>query len=106
MKVDMNHDVSKICEKTGVSREYSYELGDRIVMALDRLAGFDPKEVSGPEPPDVVNQANSQLTSELKIKVLRYRAAHPGAVVSHGKSSTRTYSPGFQRLILQYWHQG
>lgn len=101
MKVDMNHDVSKICEEAGVSREYSYELGNRIVMALNGLAGFDPEDVSGVAPSNRGKQDNHQLMNELKVRVLRYRADHPGAVVSHGKSSTRTYSPGFQRLILQ-----
>jgi hypothetical protein len=89
--------LSGICREAGVNRTQLYERKAQLWAALAEieLAGpgrpskLGPLPVTGDIPPGY----------ELREQVLRYRLAHPGAVVSHAGGGTN-YSDGFRRFIL------
>jgi hypothetical protein len=82
----------------GVQRTYVYQVLDRVVAALVRVASASagrPRRGQA-EPPAPPAPSPSGLT----LAVLRYRLEHPGAVtsVSDGRS---VYSPAFRRFVVE-----
>lgn len=87
--------LSKICRQAEVNRTQVYERKEqlRAVLAEVELAGPGRPTKSGPMSVDI------PVGQGLREQVLRYRLAHPGAVVCHGGAGT-SYSDGFRRFIL------
>ena len=82
--------LSEICRQAQINRTQVYERKAQLwdVLAEVELAGSG--RPVNPAPP---------LDHERREQVLRYRLAHPGAVVVHASGST-SYSDGFRRLVL------
>ncbi|MCP3969347.1 MAG: hypothetical protein GY717_03340, partial [Rhodobacteraceae bacterium] len=89
--------LSGICRKAEVNRTQLYERKTqlRAVLAEIELAGPGRPANSGAAPVAVEEHAGRALREQ----VLRYRLAHPGAMVTHAGGST-SYSDGFRRFIL------
>ena len=89
--------LSRICRQAEVNRTQLYERKAQLREALSRveLAGPGRPANSGAAPVAVEEHAGQALREQ----VLRYRLAHPGAVVSHVGGGTN-YSDGFRRFIL------
>ena len=90
--------LSGICRQAEVNRTQIYERKAQLWEALAEieLAGpgrpgkLGPSPVTGANPPGYA----------LREQVLRYRLAHPGAMVSHAGGGGTRYSDGFRRFIL------
>ena len=87
--------LSGICRQAEVNRTQVYERKAqlRAVLAEVELAGPGRPAKTGPMSVDI------PVGQSLREQVLRYRLAHPGAVVFHVGGGTR-YSDGFRRFIL------
>ena len=87
--------LSGICRQAEVNRTQVYERKAqlRAVLAEVELAGPGRPAKTGPMTVDI------PVGQGLREQVLRYRLAHPGAVVSHAGGGT-SYSDGFRRFIL------
>ena len=87
--------VSEVCQQAGVNRTQIYEKKAQLRQVL---AGA---EVAGPgRPAKAAAQPDEACAGgALREQVLRYRLAHPGAMVPHPGGST-SYSDAFKRFIL------
>jgi len=87
--------VSDMCAQAGVNRTHVYEKRRHIEEALEKV------ELSGPGRPrkPTGEDEHNEEACALRENVLRYRLAHPGAVIDHGTGQMR-YSDGFRRYIL------
>jgi len=87
--------LSRICRQAEVNRTQVYERKAqlRAVLAEVELAGPGRPAKTGPMPVEI------PVGQGLREQVLRYRLAHPGAVVSQAGGGT-SYSDGFRRFIL------
>jgi len=95
--ISLEGSLSGICRETAVNRTQLYERKAQLREALSQveLAGPGRPANSGAAPVAVDEHAGQALREQ----VLRYRLAHPGAVVFHAGGGTR-YSDGFRRFIL------
>ena len=84
--------LSEVCQQAGVNRTQVYEKKAQLKQVLASV------EVPGRGRP---TKAAAQPAGgcALREQVLRYRLAHPGAMVPHPGGST-SYSDGFKRFIL------
>ena len=87
--------LSEVCQQAEVNRTQVYEKKAQLGQLLGAV------EVPGPGRPvkAAVRPDEGCAGCALREQVLRYRLAHPGAMVAHSSGSTR-YSDGFKRLIL------
>jgi len=87
--------LSEVCQQAGVNRTQIYEKKAQLKQVL---AGA---EVPGPGRPAKAAARPDEVCAECVLgeQVLRYRLAHPGAMVPHPGGST-SYSDGFKRFIL------
>jgi hypothetical protein len=87
--------LSEVCQQAEVNRTQIYE---KKAQLRQLLAGA---EVPGPgRPAKAAAQPDEACAGcALREQVLRYRLAHPGAMVHHPGGST-SYSDGFRRFIL------
>ncbi len=87
--------LSTVCQQAGVNRTQVYEKKAQLRQVLARA------EVPGPGRPATAAAQPDEACAggSLREQVLRYRLAHPGAMVSHPGGGTR-YSDGFRRFIL------
>ena len=87
--------LSGICRQAEVNRTQVYERKAQLwaVLAEIELAGRGRPAKTGPMSVDI------HVGQGLREQVLRYRLAHPGAMVAHTGGST-SYSDGFRRFIL------
>jgi hypothetical protein len=88
--------LTEACRALDVSRPYLYALADKIVAALEPIAGAAPGRPPRGEP--VPSDTDDAL--RLQNRVLRYRLDHPGCVGDGGKGRA-TYSAGFRRFVLE-----
>ncbi len=90
--------LSGICRQAEVNRTQLYErklqlwaaLAEIELAGLGRPSQLGSSPVAGAIPPGYA----------LREQVLRYRLAHPGAMVSHAAGGGTRYSDGFRRFIL------
>jgi len=87
--------LSEVCQHAGVNRTQVYEKKAQLRQLLGGV------EVPGPGRPSkaAVRPDEGCAGYAVREQVLRYRLAHPGAMVPHPGGSTR-YSDGFKRFIL------
>ncbi len=95
LELDLN--ISRMCDQAGVSRPYAYELAGQLQAALADIRSRRPGRPEGGETSEEAFPA-SKLGIRLTVEVLDFRLANPGSVVEHGRRST--YSPSFRRFIL------
>lgn len=88
--------LSEICRGAGVNRTQLYERKGQLWEALSSIELAGPGRPSAVVAPTVTDEAPGPA---LRVQVLRYRLAHPGAMVMHRGGHT-TYSDGFRRFIL------
>jgi hypothetical protein len=93
MELEVN--VSQLCEVAGVNRAYAYELADHVDRAV---AGLRDRRPGRPATEHSAEPVRPDPGARLTVEVLEYRLAHPGALVEHGGRST--YAAGFKRFIL------
>jgi hypothetical protein len=95
LEVDLSGPLNGICARAGVNRTQAYEKRGHIQEAMEGM------ELPGPGRPrrPMGAEKHNEEACALREKVLRYRLAHPGAVVDHGPGQVR-YSDGFRRYIL------
>jgi AcrR family transcriptional regulator len=93
--LDFAGTVSDMCAHAGVNRTHVYEKRRHIQGALEKV------ELSGPGRPRTPPRAEAHDAQACAVRenVLRFRLAHPGAVVDHGTGQMR-YSDAFRRYIL------
>lgn len=95
--IELNGPLSTICEKAGVNRSQVYERKAQLEAAFEMI------ELAGPGRPEKNGaRAGSGWEDqgwEVRERVLKYRLAHPGAMVVH-KTGRTTYSDGFVKFIL------
>jgi hypothetical protein len=96
LEVDPRAPIAEIARKHRVSRPYVYELVERILLALERLASAAP----GRSPRTPVPSQNPRVDDlAFTNEVLRFRLDHPGAA-SMGETGHRSYAPVFRRFVL------
>ncbi len=87
--------LSEVCQQAGVNRTQIYEKKVQLRQVLAEA------EVAGPGRPakGAVRPDEGCAGGALREQVLRYRLAHPGAMVAHPGRGT-SYSHGFKRFLL------
>ena len=95
--LDLTGSVSGLCVQAKVNRTHVYEKRRHIQGVLASVA------LSGPGRPPALPRAEAPdaKAGALREKGLRYRLAHPGAVVNVGTGQLR-YSTGFKRTLLDW----
>lgn len=88
--------LAEACRAHDVSRSYLYALADKIVAALETIAGAAP----GRPPRGAPVPTETDDAMRLQNRVLHYRLDHPGCVGDRGKGHA-TYAPGFRRFVLE-----
>lgn len=94
--VSRDDPVTQIARCADVSRPYVYEVRNRVLAALDRLAARGPGRPPSEGQADELHDASEHAVT---IAVLRYRLDHPGAVVAGGVRCS--YSLAFRRFVLE-----
>jgi len=89
--------LSRICRQAEVNRTQLYERKMQLWAALAEIELAGPGRPGKLGPPPVTGDIPPGY--ELREQVLRYRLAHPGAMVAHAGGGT-SYSDGFRRFIL------
>ncbi len=89
--------LSGICRQAGVNRTQVYERKEQLWAAFASMELPRPGRPVKTEP--VPASAGIPPGCQLHEQVLRYRLAHPGALVVHASGST-SYSDGFRRFVL------
>lgn len=91
--IDLNQPLTAVCEEQQLSRSSVYSRVQQFRTAFKEL------RLPGRGRPAAESLDNSQPDHNLREQVLRYRLAHPGAVVNHA-SGRVSYSDGFIRFTL------
>lgn len=93
--------VAATCAEYGVSRQQVYEEKARIEAALAAvdIAGRGRPRQGAVAEPHLRADLRTVAMLRLRIEVLEFRLAHPGAVVVHA-SGRATYNDAFKRFIL------
>ncbi|MCP4289933.1 MAG: hypothetical protein GY792_36885 [Gammaproteobacteria bacterium] len=95
--ISLEDSISGICRQAEVNRSQLYERKAQLWEALAEV------ELAGPGRPP--KSKSPPMSAEIpagygvREQVLRYRLAHPGAMVSHA-GGCMSYSDGFRRFIL------
>lgn len=95
--------LSGICQAAQVNRTQVYERKRQMAKILDTVDLPEPGRPGLCQARDL-QQAEDAQGLRLTVKVLEYRLAHPGAVVSH-KGGATGYSDGFKRFVLDLLDQ-
>ena len=89
--------LTRVCESAGINRTQVYERQRQLLEAMDKV------ELPGAgRPASLPVCAATSLEApqwRLREQVLRFRLAHPGALVQHAGGHA-TYSDGFVRFVL------
>ena len=89
--IQLEININKLCQDAGVNRTHMYEKKKPIEKVLTAV------ELPGPgHPVQKIDHEKECICQKLTEKVLRYRLAHPGALVEH-ESRQANYSNGFKR---------
>jgi hypothetical protein len=94
-ELSLEGSLSEVCERAGVNRTRIYEKKAQLKQVMGGA------EVPGPGRPSkaAVRPDEAAAGCALREQVLRYRLAHPGALVACPGGNTR-YSDGFKRFML------
>ena len=98
--------LTAICEEAAVNRTQVYERKNQLEAALAKMTLPGPGHPLSH--PVVEPDPEAEKGWRLREGVLRYRLAHPGALVLHA-SGRATYSDGFIRFaldLLDQWQGG
>jgi len=98
MGININWNMKKICQGIGVSREYTYEIAEKILTIIQEQLNTStgrPKK----DNEDVISK--KIVVQNLSIDVFRFQQKHPGSIVKYKKRND--YSPGFKRFILKQY---
>ncbi len=95
--VDLSGSVSGMCAQAQVNRTQVYEKRGHLQAALGAVNLTGP----GRPPASGRTEVGDVKVCALREEVLRYRLAHPGAVVDSGTGQVRT-SNGFKRTLLDW----